>query len=913
MERALTAAKNFEMNLSICCVNVRGIRQAEKRRDVFNFLRNKRCALYCLVDTHFTPDMVTMVRSEWGGEVFVSCGSNNSRGVAVLVSPGAPVVVNSADVDCHGNYIIIDVDFDGYFRCRCVTLYGPNDDHPTFFEDIFDKMFRNSYDYPVILVGDWNLVLDQEKDTKFYRSIGNPRARNVVLKAIENENLVDIWRKQHGNTKQFTWRRTNPVKFSRLDYFLISSELLDFISSSDITSGYRTDHSIITLSFKRLNVSKRKLFWKMNNSLLDDENFINVIKQEIRIMKELYALPIYSRDFIESARDIQFSVGDQLFFETLLSHLRGIIIQYGTRKKRALERQERNFIDRIQQLENLASPDDSVVDEIERVKNDLCLKRKEKMKGVLVRAKARWIEDGERPTRYFCSLEKRQYIRKYMGCLDVDGKSINDQDELMLYLKKYFEGIYSSRGRRKTLDDMKHLLGDQFPKLSEEEKIDLEGVLTLQEAGRAVSKLRNDKSPGPDGFSANFLKTFWNDLGYLLVRSLNAGFSMGQLSLTQRQGTIILVPKAGKPKEKIDSWRPISLLNTSQKVLSMAMADRLRKVMDKLISSSQKGFMKNRYIGECIRTVYDILWDVKYVNKDRKGLIIFADYKRAFDSLNHDFLFEVLGLFNFGPEFIRWVKVMLNGASSCIAQNKVSTEFFEVQRGCRQGDCCSPLLFILCVEVLSIALRANDSIAGYKMKQMEIKIEQFADDCTFILDGSEESFGSCMHVVSEFSEVSGLILNEAKTQLLWLGETPIPEYVSCSNFGIAEGNFKYLGIIFTKEMTDMNVLNFEIKAIDIRNLLKGWLRRKLTVYGKRTVLKALALSKLTNVLTMLPSPPIGYLSQLQNTFFRFVWGESPDKIKRSLMLQKFGIPYIKTYNESLKLSWVKRCICSNGA
>ena len=223
-----------------------------------------------------------------------------------------------------------------------------------------------------------------------------------------------------------------------------------------------------------------------------------------------------------------------------------------------------------------------------------------------------------------------------------------------------------------------------------------------------------------------------------------------------------------------------------------------------------------------------------------------------------------------------------------------------------QVDCCSPLLFILCVEALSIALRTNDSIVGYSINQRELKIEQFADDCTFILDGSENSFENCMHVVSEFSIVSGLFLNETKTQLLWIGKTPMPEYVRSSNFVIPEGNFKYLGIIFTEQMTDMNVLNFQTKVIDIRNLLKGWLRRKLTVYGKRTVLKTLALSKLTNILTMLPSLPAEYLLDLQKLVFRFVWSNGPDKIKRSHMMQKFGIPCIQTYNDSLKILWINR-------
>ena len=332
------------MSLSVCCVNVRGVRQAEKRRDVFHYLRSLRCALYSIVDTHFTADMEAMVRAEWGGQVVLSYGTANSRGVAILVNPSAAVIVHGSEVDSGGNYIILDVEFDGFFKCKYVVLYGPNDDRPEFFEELFDKV-NDTLEYPVVIVGDWNLVLDPEKDTKFYANVGNLRARKIVLDVIENDNLVDIWRVQHVDTRRFTWKRSNPVKYSRLDFFLVSQELLHSISASHIVSGYRTDHNVVTLLLKKVELPKRNLFWKFNNSLLDDKNFISFIKKEITYMKEMYALPVYSRASIESDQDIQFSVTDKLFFETLMSHLRGVIVQYSARRKRMQDGQENILCD----------------------------------------------------------------------------------------------------------------------------------------------------------------------------------------------------------------------------------------------------------------------------------------------------------------------------------------------------------------------------------------------------------------------------------------------------------------------------------------------------------------------------------------------------------------------------------------
>ena len=71
--------------------------------------------------------------------------------------------------------------------------------------------------------------------------------------------------------------------------------------------------------------------------------------------------------------------------------------------------------------------------------------------------------------------------------------------------------------------------------------------------------MKNNKSPGIDGFTAEFYKFFWNDLGIYLVRSLNYAYRIQNLSVTQRQGIITCIPKEGKKKEYLKNWRPISL------------------------------------------------------------------------------------------------------------------------------------------------------------------------------------------------------------------------------------------------------------------------------------------------------------------------------------------------------------------
>ena len=146
-----------------------------------------------------------------------------------------------------------------------------------------------------------------------------------------------------------------------------------------------------------------------------------------------------------------------------------------------------------------------------------------------------------------------------------------------------------------------------MPTLKEEESLKLEGMLTLKEAGQTLKNMKNNKSPGTSGFSTDLYKTFWKQLGNFVVRAINYGFIQGELTITQQKGLIVCIPKENKCKKFLKNWRPITLLNTIYKIASGSIANRIKQVLNKLISTDQTGFIEGRFIGENTRLVYDIL------------------------------------------------------------------------------------------------------------------------------------------------------------------------------------------------------------------------------------------------------------------------------------------------------------------
>lgn len=141
-----------------------------------------------------------------------------------------------------------------------------------------------------------------------------------------------------------------------------------------------------------------------------------------------------------------------------------------------------------------------------------------------------------------------------------------------------------------------------IPKLSEEEQEESNTDFELTDLEFVIKNMKNGKSPGNDGFLAEFYKIFWHDIKHLLLASFNQSYRYGVLPTSQKQGVITLLPKQGKDSRLLKNWRPISLLNTDYKILAACIANKIKPFLPKLINKDQTGFMKGRYIGENIRS-----------------------------------------------------------------------------------------------------------------------------------------------------------------------------------------------------------------------------------------------------------------------------------------------------------------------
>ena len=442
--------------------------------------------------------------------------------------------------------------------------------------------------------------------------------------------------------------RNRELILCRLDYWLISNNLHDLTTSTDIIPAIKTDHSEISLELTNDdNQIKGPGFWKMNCALLEDDLYVDDIKSKISVW------------LAEGYMDLS---DNRNIWDWVKYNIRGHAIQYS--KHRAKERIEKE--NHLQEkyskakMEFERDPNNLNRDILNSAKEELELFYEEKVKGIIIGARARWHEHGEKSTKYFLNLEKRNHIKKHMRKLKISGAITTDPFDILSEQQRFYHGLSTSINKNMDATaKIESFLRDlNIPKLSEEQKLSCEGKITPEECTLLLESFQNNKTPGNDGIPIEFYKKIWQLISEPFTKCANECFEKGEMSRSQKQAVITLIEKKGKDRSLLENWRPISLVNVDAKIMSKVIATRLKNVLPQIIHHNQTGFVKDRYIGETVRSIFDIM-DFT-AEENFPGLMIFIDFQKAFDTVEWCYLQRCLESFNFGPEFIQWVMTFYN-------------------------------------------------------------------------------------------------------------------------------------------------------------------------------------------------------------------------------------------------------------
>ena len=379
------------------------------------------------------------------------------------------------------------------------------------------------------------------------------------------------------------------------------------------------------------------------------------------------------------------------------------------------------------------------------------------------------MEEGEQSTKYFLGLEKsRQSFNCISSLKDSNGHTALTDNEILDVAHSFYTDLYKSKSEYR--EEIRSAFDTLIPEnvLNAELQEKCEGLVTKHECFEAIKSMKRNKSPGLDGITIEFYEHFWPLIGDLLTTVFNESFENEILPSSQRSAVLSLIFKNGDA-EDIANYRPISLTNVDYRILAFVLAGRLQKVISSIVNHDQTAYIKKRYMGYNIRLVDDII--AHYDQAQKKGLIFMADFSKAFDSLEWDFMLKTLDFFHFGPSFKQWVKTIYNSPICKIKNNGHLSEQVIMTRGIRQGCPASSLIFILAIEILSLQIRQQAGLKGLDLgfPTKTVKTVQYADDCIVFLNDKNE-LCTALNILRQFGKISGLNLNLSKCEGLWLGK-----------------------------------------------------------------------------------------------------------------------------------------------
>jgi hypothetical protein len=321
---------------------------------------------------------------------------------------------------------------------------------------------------------------------------------------------------------------------------------------------------------------------------------------------------------------------------------------------------------------------------------------------------------------------------------------------------------------------------------------------STEEIDNVILDLPSDKAPGPDGFNNLFIKKCWpiirNDMYKLCFDFFHHQADLKSIN----HSYITLVPKKDNP-EKVNDFRPISLLNSSIKMVTKLLANRLQTLVVEIVHENQYGFIKGKIIQDCLGWAFEFLHQCHHPR--REIIILKLDFEKAFDLIEHSAVLAMLQAKGLPQKWIMWINELLSSGTSSVLLNGTARKDFKCSRGVRHGDLLSPLLFAIAADLLQCAINKEYEIGNLhppfpQRSENPFPIIQYADDTVIIMQGCDSQLAILKDILNKISVSSGLVVNFHKSCLVPINISSERASSLAQSFGCTVGSFPftYLGL-----------------------------------------------------------------------------------------------------------------------
>jgi len=837
--------------LRVGSLNVNGLRDSGKRALLSEFFRLKDNNVIFLQETHSDPNNESELNLWWEGKSCLSHGTNISAGVAILFSANLDVNILSKVELEKGRLLIVKVEIHNQIFVF-INIYAPNrgTDRAMLYRKLGDILKSFTLDEFIVVGGDWNCTLNfiLDRNNEEPDSVSASYLKSVL---VQND-FIDVWREKNNTLKQYTWTRVSQGRISaaRLDRIYIKRKENNRVMECKIVPCCVSDHHFITVNIALTNQKCKSPYWKFNVALLKDQDFVEKFE-------------LFWSEWVSQKDDFESLIQ---WWEIGKTQIRVFCQQYTFLSTRKIKQQIAEIEQEIFKITSgmIQHSDPSFDGKLAEKKQDLETLLQVRAKGALIRSRFMSIHDMDAPTAYFFNLEKVFKKQNEMYCLTTpDGLKTCDSRKM----RKIAVDFYSELYKKEDTDNGCTLqLLQQLPTITEEQSRTLDSALSFQELTEAVTQMSTGRSPGIDGLPVDFYKAFWKIIGRDFYEVVQKCFNDKLLPKSCQRAVLALLPKKGD-LSLLKNWRPVSILTSDYKIIAKLLANRMKCVLGDIIHQDQSYCIPGRTIHDNIFLIRDIL-DYSKLYEENIGFL-FLDQEKAFDRVDHGFLFETLHAFGFGNVFISWIKLLYMDVSSILKIGGGLSQPISIQKGIRQGCPLSGQLYALAVEPLLCLLRKELSGLRIGDDLHSVKLTAYADDITVIVK-EQKDIDIINYSIGLYERASSAKLNWGKTEAFWCNEKTMPLPVIPENVRWEKIGFKFLGIFMGSENYQRKNWEGVRDKICARLSNWNWILPQLSYRGRVLVINNLAASILWHRLIAL-NPPEDFIGGVQKLFVNFFW------------------------------------------
>ncbi|GJW84185.1 hypothetical protein Tco_0157330 [Tanacetum coccineum] len=483
------------------------------------------------------------------------------------------------------------------------------------------------------------------------------------------------------------------------------------------------------------------------------------------------------------------------------------------------------------------------------------------------KAKVNWLRDGDLNSAYFHKSVKSHISRSRIDVIADSNGVIYENDQVPNVFVSHYEVFLGQAG-----EVIPVCSNDLFQtRLNQLDANDMIRDISDGEIKDALFSMGNDKSPGPDGYTAAFFKESWTIIAADFKQAIREFFVNGTLLKELNHTIIALIPKVDSPS-RVTDFRPISCCNVLFKCISKIIANRIKESLKVLVNPNQSAFIPGRSIADNILLTQELMHNY-HLDHGTPRCAFKVDIQKAYDTVDWMFLKDILGGFGFHARLIGWIMECVTTTSFSISINGSLHGYFKGRRGLRQGDPLSPYLFTLVMEVLTLMLRrriqASDLFTYHRhCSKLELVNLCFADDLFLFSHGDVNSTKVIMDSLEEFKNVSGLVPSIPKSTAYFCN---VLNHVKLSIMQILpfeEGRLpvKYLGV----PLVTSRLIFRDCKELieKVQNRVDNWKNKSLSIAGRLQLIQSVigSLHVFWASVFVLPSQVLRDIEQIMRGF-----------------------------------------------